>query len=101
MSTRPYVITAVHALTALCTSLTANAGLTSLAVRVAGKLSTKLIVPPTPYYYGKRADLFLRNAHKALAQGNKPEYERNLLKAIEYRELAGQFPLERTLCPNN
>jgi hypothetical protein len=64
-------------------------------------LSTKLIVPPTPYYYGKRADLFLRNAHKALAQGNKPEYERNLLKAIEYRELAGQFPLERTLCPNN
>ncbi len=54
-------------------------------------------VPPTPYYYGKRADLFLRQALDALAQGNKPTYERYLLKAIEYRQLSGQFPIEKGL----
>lgn len=60
-------------------------------------MSNRKIVPPTPYYYGKRADLFLRQALDALAQGNKPTYERYLLKAIEYRQLSGQFPIEKGL----
>ena len=54
-------------------------------------------VPPTPYYYGKRADLFLRQALEALAQGNEADYNKYLLKAIEYRELSGQFPIEKGL----
>lgn len=54
-------------------------------------------VPPTPYYYGKRADLFLRQAMQWLAQGNEANYNKYLLKAIEYRELSGQFPIEKGL----
>lgn len=58
---------------------------------------TTKAVPPTPYYYGKRADLFLRQALQWLAQGSEVNYNKYLLKAIEYRELSGQFPIEKGL----
>ena len=51
-------------------------------------------VPPTPYYYGVRAELFLHDAQQALKQGDTTEHERLMLKAVEYQTLAGQLPLE-------
>lgn len=49
--------------------------------------------PPTPYYYGVRAELFLHDAEQALAQGNKERHHELILKAVEYQELAVQLPL--------
>ena len=49
--------------------------------------------PPTPYYYGVRAELFLHDAQQALAQGNKERHHELILKAVEYQELAVQLPL--------
>lgn len=49
-------------------------------------------VPPTPFYYGVRAELFLHDAEQALLQGDRTKHDKMMLKAIEYRELAGQFP---------
>jgi len=49
--------------------------------------------PPTPYYYGVRAELFLHDAELALEQGNKERYAELMLKAVEYQELAVQLPL--------
>ena len=51
-------------------------------------------VPPTPYYYGKRAELFLHDAQQALAQGDTTKHARLMLRATEYEELAGQLPRE-------
>lgn len=52
-------------------------------------------VPPTPFYYGKRAEMFLFDAEQALAQGNAEEHTRLMMRATHYRNLAGQLPLER------
>jgi len=52
-------------------------------------------VPPTPYYYGKRAELFLHDAQIALSQGDTTNHARLMLRATEYQELAGQLPLEK------
>lgn len=52
------------------------------------------VVPPTPYYYGARAELFLYNAQRALAEGKSEEYARLMVRATHYQELAGQLPLE-------
>lgn len=49
---------------------------------------------PTPYYYGVRAELFLHDAERALAEGKREEYLRLMSRAIEYQGLAGQLPLE-------
>jgi hypothetical protein len=51
-------------------------------------------VPPTPYYYGVRAELFLHDAEEALRQGDTNEHARLMVRATHYAELAGQFPLE-------
>lgn len=51
-------------------------------------------VPPTPFYYGKRAELFLHDAEIALAQGDTTKHAQLLLRATEYEELAGQLPRE-------
>jgi len=51
-------------------------------------------VPPTPYYYGVRAELFLHDAQEALRQGDTTEHARLMLKAVEYQTLAEQLPLE-------
>ena len=53
----------------------------------------KKVVPPTPYYLGKRAELFLHDAEIALAQGDTTTHARLMLRATEYEELAGQLPL--------
>ena len=53
----------------------------------------KKVVPPTPYYLGKRAELFLHDAEIALAQGDTTKHARLMLRATEYEELAGQLPL--------
>lgn len=49
--------------------------------------------PPTPYYYGVRAELFLHDAEQALMKGNKERHAELILKAVEYQELAVQLPL--------
>jgi len=51
-------------------------------------------VPPTPYYLGKRAELFLHDAEIALAQGDTTKHARLMLRATEYEQLAGQLPRE-------
>jgi len=52
-------------------------------------------VPPTPYYYGKRAELFLHDAEVALTQGDASRYHSLMLRATEYNDLAGRLPLEK------
>lgn len=52
-------------------------------------------VPPTPYYYGKRAELFLHDAQMALLQGDTARYKQLMLRATEYEELAGFLPREK------
>lgn len=54
-------------------------------------------VPPTPFYYGKRAELFLHDAETALLRGDLTRYNQLMLRATQYAELAGQLPLERGL----
>jgi hypothetical protein len=49
-------------------------------------------VPPTPYYYGKRAELFLHDAQMALLRGDTARHAQLMLRATEYEELAGQLP---------
>jgi len=56
---------------------------------------TKKVVPPTPFYLGKRAELFLHDAEIALAQGDTTTHAQLVLRATEYRDLAGQLPLEK------
>jgi hypothetical protein len=51
-------------------------------------------VPPTPFYYGKRAELFLHDAQEALLQGDTTKHARLMLRATEYEQLAGQLPRE-------
>ena len=58
-------------------------------------------VPPTPYYYSKRAEMFSASASKALAEGRVTDHSALMLKAIEYRNLAGQLPLEKVTNDNN
>ena len=53
-------------------------------------------VPPTPYYYGKRAEMFLHDAEVALAEGKPELHAQMMVRATHYRELAGQLPLERS-----
>ena len=52
------------------------------------------VVPPTPFYYGARAELFILDAQRALAEGKREEYARLMVRATHYQELAGQLPLE-------
>lgn len=52
-------------------------------------------VPPTPYYLGKRAELFLHDAEQALLQGDTTKHAQLVLRATHYQELAGQLPLEK------
>lgn len=58
-------------------------------------------VPPTPYYLSKRAEMFSASASKALAEGRVTDHSALMLKAIEYRHLAGQLPLEKETNDNN
>jgi hypothetical protein len=51
-------------------------------------------VPPTPYYLGVRAELFLHDAEKALQDGNKERHAQLMLRATEYQRMAGQLPME-------
>jgi hypothetical protein len=51
-------------------------------------------VPPTPFYYGKRAELFLHDAENALLQGDTTKHAQLMLRATEYEQLAGQLPRE-------
>jgi hypothetical protein len=51
-------------------------------------------VPPTPYYYGVRAELFLHDAQQALIQGDTTEHARLIERATHYAELAQQLPME-------
>ena len=50
--------------------------------------------PPTPYYYGVRAELFLHDAQQALMRGDKERHAQLMLRATQYQTLGGQLPLE-------
>jgi hypothetical protein len=50
-------------------------------------------VPPTPYYYGVRAELFLHDAEQALREGRSQDHARLMVRATHYQGLAGQLPL--------
>jgi len=52
-------------------------------------------VPPTPYYYGKRAELFLHDAQNALLRGDTARHAQLMLRATEYEQLAGQLPFKK------
>jgi hypothetical protein len=52
-------------------------------------------VPPTPFYLSKRADMYSNSAYTALLEGRLTDYSALMLKAVEYRTLAGQLPLEK------
>lgn len=54
-------------------------------------------VPPTPYYLSKRADMLSASAHTALAEGDVSKYNALMLRASEYRTLAGELPLEKEI----
>jgi hypothetical protein len=54
----------------------------------------KKVVPPTPYYLGKRAELFLHDAEQALLQGDTTKHAQLMLRATEYEQLAGYLPRE-------
>ena len=54
----------------------------------------KKVVPPTPYYLGKRAELFLHDAEQALLQGDTTKHAQLMLRATEYEQLAGFLPRE-------
>ena len=58
-------------------------------------------VPPTPFYFSKRAEMYSASASKALAEGRIIDSSALILKAIEYRTLAGQLPLERETNDND
>jgi hypothetical protein len=58
-------------------------------------------VPPTPFYFSKRAEMYSASADKALAEGRITDYSALMLKAVEYRTLAGQLPLEKVDDDNN
>jgi hypothetical protein len=51
-------------------------------------------VPPTPYYLGVRAELFLHDAEQALREGKKERHAQLMLRATEYQRMAGQLPME-------
>lgn len=53
-------------------------------------------VPPTPYYYGLRAEWFRNEADKALSKHNMEKYYYLYNRYIEYELLAGQIPLEKS-----
>ena len=57
-------------------------------------MSKRKPVPPTPYYLGVRAELFLHDAEQALRDGNKEKHAALVLRATEYQRMAGQLPME-------
>ena len=62
--------------------------------RVADMSKKRKPVPPTPYYLGLRAELFLHDAEQALKEGNKEKHASLVLRATEYQRMAGQLPME-------
>lgn len=53
----------------------------------------KVAVPPTPYYYGARAEWYRREADKALADNQLAKYYELFNRYLEYEQLAGWLPL--------
>lgn len=51
-------------------------------------------VPPTPFYLSRRAELFRREAQRALESGERTKASELLNKAREYAILAGEFDME-------
>ena len=52
---------------------------------------TRTVVPPTPYYYGARAELFRKNALAALARGDRETYLQQMQQCAKYTDLAMQL----------
>lgn len=57
-------------------------------------VSTRKVVPPTPYYYGVRAEWHLREAERAHAKGDIASYDNHISRFYEFRLLAGQLEME-------
>lgn len=58
-------------------------------------VATRKVVPPTPYYYGARAELFRKNALSALARGDRETYLQQMQQCAKYTELAMQFDFDK------
>jgi len=56
-------------------------------------VANHVAVPPTPYYYGLRAEWFRKEADKALRNNSLERYYEFFNKYLEYEELAGQIQL--------
>lgn len=50
-------------------------------------------VPPTPYYYGARAEWFRKEADKCLSNNQLEKYYDFFNRYLEYEQLAQQIPL--------
>lgn len=56
-------------------------------------VTNHVAVPPTPYYYGARAEWFRREADKALSNNLLSKYYELFNRYLEYEQLAQQIPL--------
>lgn len=56
-------------------------------------MKTRKVVPPTPYYYGARAELHRSNALQALSVGDHESYLQQMTQYAKYTELAMQLKL--------
>ncbi len=56
-------------------------------------VANHVAVPPTPYYYGLRAEWFRKEADKALSNNQLERYYDFFNRYLEYEELAGQLPV--------
>lgn len=56
----------------------------------------KKVVPPTPYYYGARAELHRNNALSALACGDHERYLQQMTQVAKYTELAMQIAYDES-----
>ena len=50
-------------------------------------------VPPTPYYYGVRAEWHRKEYLRGIERGDKAYAERMLLRYLEFEKLSNQIPL--------
>lgn len=56
-------------------------------------VKTRKVVPPTPYYYGARAELHRNNALQAQSVGDHERYLQQMTQCAKYTELAMQLQL--------
>jgi hypothetical protein len=56
-------------------------------------VANHVAVPPTPYYYGLRAEWFRKEMQRAFDRGEKGYAERMLQRYLHFEQLSNQIPL--------